>query len=82
MRNDLRDQASKCVPSLMPSPWTGALANEPPSHKLYRTLLLSAACLLSPEMGEFMPEPFKIHFSGSIKPYKGVMTASPIGFQI
>lgn len=30
-------------------------------------------------MGESMPEPFKIHFSGSIKPYKGLMTASPIG---
>ena len=82
MKSDPRDQASKCVPSLMPAPWTEALANKPPSHKLYRVPLLFAACLLSPGMGESMLEPFKIHFSGSIKPYKGLMTASPIGFQI
>ena len=82
MKSDPRDQASKCVPSLMPAPWTEALANKPPSHKLYRVPLLFAACLLSPGMGESMLEPFKIHFSGSIKPYKGLMTASPISFQI
>ena len=80
MESDPRDQSSKCVPSLMPAPWTDALANEPPSHKFCRVPLLSAACLLSPRMGESMLEAFKIHFSGSIKPYKGLMTASPIGF--
>ena len=57
MKIDPRDQASKCV---MPAPWTEALANEPPSHKLCRVPLLFAACLLSPGMGESMLEPFKI----------------------
>lgn len=63
-------QASKCVPNLIHASWGQSFnTRRCASFTEFLDTSLSAASVLSPGMGEFALEHFKIHFLGFIKSY-------------